>query len=117
MIHEKDFPGEAANQAGDEIQSWWDWFNNNLDRQDKATALIRALVDCDARDRLPFLEILHDALRAGPPVAPFDSVMAEAALWADWASRAERKAYLVACWRRLARNDQKAFLEYAAGAA
>lgn len=117
MIHEKNFPGEAVNQAGDELQSWWDWFDNNMERQSKATALIRALVDCDARDRLPFLEILQEALRAGQPIAPLDGVMAEAALWADWASRDERKAYLLACWRRLANGDRQAFLQYVAEAA
>jgi hypothetical protein len=76
-----------------------------------------AMLDVSPKDRLPLIEFLHDYFRAGMPPPVFDGVMAEASHWADWATTAERKCYLVACYTRLSAKDQHAFLEWARGSA
>lgn len=73
---------------------------------------MNAVLDCDPGDRLELLERFYDALCPGFPIVPLDSLMAEAALWADSASPAERKAYALTCYNRLAPADQAAFLAY-----
>ena len=80
-------------------------------------AFVDALFDMDPADRLPLIEIVLDDLRAGQPVPSFMGIMAEASHWADWASRAELKAYALACFRRMAPADQRAFLDHVQGRA
>lgn len=111
MKHENEFPDLAVNQAGakDALVE----FDDRPDREIAARELLEAILNCDRRDRIPLMERFIDALRAGPPTAPFGSVMEEATFWAAWASRNERKAYLVVIWRTLSRGDQRRFLEYA----
>ena len=41
-------------------------------------------------------------------------VMSEASFWADMASRAELKAYALACWQRMPAEDRVAFIDYLA---
>ena len=52
---------------------------------------------------------LHD-LRAGPPTVWFWSLRDEARDWALFASRAELRAYMAACWQRLPDRDRSGFL-------
>ena len=52
---------------------------------------------------------LHD-LRAGPPTVWFWSLRDEARDWALFASRAELRAYMAACWQRLPDRDRGGFL-------
>lgn len=62
-----------------------------------------------------FAEAVALAFRqAGPPVPPLlDDIREEARLWASWASAAERRAYMAACWHRLSEKDRSAFLRAA----
>ena len=53
--------------------------------------------------------VLHD-LSAGPPTVWFWSLPDEAREWALFASRAELRAYMAACWQRLSEADRKGFL-------
>ena len=50
------------------------------------------------------------ALRAGLPGAPFTTVADEARFWVEWASEAERKQYLLACFRSLPEAERVRFL-------
>lgn len=83
--------------------------SRNMRREAKANALIDAVMDCDPRDRLPFLEAIIDGLRAGMPLPFFGRVMEEARFWAEMATRSERKAYCAAIFARLTPEDQDAF--------
>lgn len=85
----------------------------NMAREAKAHALIEAVLDCDRDDRLPFLEAILEGMRAGMPIAPFGTIMAEANFWSELASRAELKAYCAASFARLSPDDQAAFLSFA----
>ena len=53
--------------------------------------------------------ILHD-LRSGPPVPPFLDMREDARSWATFASPAELRAYMAACWQRLPDRDRGGFL-------
>ena len=55
---------------------------------------------------------LHD-LRAGPPVPPFLDMREDARDWATFASPAELRAYMAACWQRLPDRDRGGFLHTA----
>lgn len=85
----------------------------NLRREALAQSLISAVIDCDPVDRLPFIEAIHEGLRAGDPIPAFGHIMAQANFWANLASRAERKAYCAASFARLSPADQSAFLSFA----
>jgi hypothetical protein len=52
---------------------------------------------------------------AGSPLPVFDQIEDDARWWADLASASEIKAWLVACFARLPRQEQRAFLEAATG--
>ena len=81
-----------------------------------ATVLCHAILDCDPADACEIMAVAYDDLRAGMPIAPFLGVMDEAGFWADMATRAELKAYCLACYTRLPATDQAAFLGYVRGA-
>jgi hypothetical protein len=53
------------------------------------------------------------ATGAGRPVAPFGSVLDEAAFWADLAEPDELDAYCLACFKAMSRDRKAAFLAYA----
>ncbi|MFV0299897.1 MAG: hypothetical protein ACK5IP_03270 [Paracoccus sp. (in: a-proteobacteria)] len=91
------------------VQSWFDWLDDNCRREALAHDLIDAVVRCDPADRIPFMESLIEGLRIGDPLPPYMGIQASAHDWASWACRAERKAYLWACWSRLPPKDQDAF--------
>lgn len=90
----------------------------NMRREAKAQALIDAAIACDPADRLPFLEAIIEGLSAGAPAFATDwDAMDWARRWAEIASRAERKAYALACFETLSPTDQAAFLSYVSGRA
>jgi len=60
----------------------------------------------------PVIEVDVDSQAAGPPIPPFDGVMAEATFWANMANPDELAAYTLACYARLAPARQAAFLAY-----
>jgi hypothetical protein len=80
---------------------------------DEATGRLLADLDDDQRinaaDRMNEMAVM---LGAGMPIAPLFNFMDEATFWADMATRAERKAYALACFNRLHAADQAAFLAY-----
>lgn len=79
--------------------------------------LVRAVLALEAGDRLEVLDSLRADLLAEnePPFAPDHQAMTWARGWAEIASRAERKAYALACFEALAPADQSAFLDYLRG--
>ncbi|MDS9467931.1 hypothetical protein RGQ15_10175 [Paracoccus sp. MBLB3053] len=98
-----------------EIESFWDWAEINADRQAKASKVIESVMDCEPEDRVLFLETILDQIRPGWPKSFNIDVMEEAGWWADTATTPERKAYMLACYRRLSRADRAAFLTYITG--
>lgn len=108
-------PEALAGASGADIQDWLVWIDDNLNREKAARHFAVTVARLAPEDRLAFLEIAHEAIRAGCPSVPFGSVMDEARDWADWASPSERKAYALACFNRMPSRDQSAFLEYVQG--
>ena len=83
-----------------------------------AMALADAAADCPPAIRARLLERLLDAYRPAWPQVPFlCGLMDEARFWADMASRAELKAYALACWEAMPEADRLAFLTYISGGA
>ncbi|MDO9638126.1 MAG: hypothetical protein Q7J44_06265 [Pseudotabrizicola sp.] len=67
---------------------------------------------CDPEDAALIMEKALSDMARGMPIAPFLSVMDEAAFWADLATPMELKAYALACFNRLSVTEQGAFLAY-----
>ncbi|MFC3169863.1 hypothetical protein [Paracoccus fontiphilus] len=105
-------PGALAGATGADLHSWLEWVDLSIQREAAARSLLEAVLACDPRDRIPLMERFIEAMRPGAPIPAFGSIMAEAAFWADMASTAELKAYSVACYNRMSRTDQVAFLSY-----
>lgn len=110
-------PGALAGATGANLDSFWSWFDTNADRQARASRVIDAVLDCDPEDRVLFLETILDQIRPGWPRSFNIDVMEEAGWWADTATTPERKAYMLACYRRLSRTDKESFLTYITGRA
>lgn len=79
-----------------------------------ATALCLAISKCDPADAVKIMAAALNDLRVGMPIAPFDGVMDEALLWADFAMPEEIEAYAVACFKSMAPGRQRDFLAWAA---
>lgn len=77
-----------------------------------ATALCLAIRDCHPADAAVVLSAALEELSVGTPIAALDSVMAEARLWAEWATPAELKAYALASYEAMPGRDQAAFLAH-----
>ncbi|WP_246175229.1 hypothetical protein [Paracoccus limosus] len=114
---ENENPGALAGATGADLEGFWSLFNHNLERQAQASRIIDAVLSCDPEDRVLFLETILDQIRPGWPKSFNIDVMEEAGWWADTASTPERKAYMLACYRRLSRTDKEAFLTYITGRA
>ncbi|RKS52164.1 hypothetical protein BDE18_1467 [Paracoccus pantotrophus] len=112
----KENPGALAGATGTDLKSFWSWFDHNLKRQIAASELVSALLNCAPEDRVPFLEILLDQLRPGWPQSLLIDLMREARWWVTNASRAERKAYCLACHEGMPEDDQRSFVAYITGA-
>lgn len=108
-------PGALAGATGADTKTFWDWFDNNINRQARARTVVDAILDCAPEDRAMICETILDNIRPGWPQSLNISVMEEASWWADNSTRAERKAYLLACYRRLSGDDQVAFLAFVQG--
>ena len=115
-----------------EIQSAEDLGQDSADAQSNASdsergevrwsadiaRIVWAVYNCAPANRLPLIEATFDHLRAGAPAFATDwDAMDWARRWAEIASRAERKAYALACFEALDRQDQEAFLAYVGGRA
>jgi hypothetical protein len=105
-------PGALAGATEAGIQSSADCNYNMPELQAIARRFSDALAQFEPDDRLTVLENAHEFLRAGMPIALFGSLMEEAAFWADRASRAERKAYGLACFNRYTPQEKAAFFAY-----
>ncbi|AUH65314.1 hypothetical protein [Paracoccus zhejiangensis] len=113
VLTENENPDAQAGAIGADLHSWFEWIENNTRRESAARVLARAVADCDPSNRLPFLEIMIEALRPGQPLPIFNAIMTEAREWAAWASRAELKAYCTTSFARLTPDDRAAFLSFA----
>lgn len=80
-----------------------------------ARHLCLAIAACHEDEAVPILSAALSDLTAGKPGAPFLSLAAEAAFWADLASVAELKVYTLASFNRLPAPDQAAFLAHVQG--
>ncbi|MFC3570227.1 hypothetical protein [Paracoccus simplex] len=113
----KENPGALAGATEVKVENFWEWFDSNVKRQAGASRIIEAVLSCDPEDRVLFLETILDQIRPGWPKSFNIDVMEEAGWWADGATTPERKAYMLACYRRLSRTDKEAFLTYITGRA
>ena len=113
----KENPGALAGATEVDLEGFWSLFDHNLIRQAQASRIIDAVLSCDPEDRVLFLETILDQIRPGWPKSFNIDVMEEAGWWADTASTPERKAYMLACYRRLSRTDKESFLTYITGRA
>lgn len=109
-------PGALAGAAA--ADQHWEAFKTEeyRNRALAAAALCAALAECDRDDALLVMEAALFSMRAGAPNSTFTSVMQEADEWAEFASKAERKAYALASFSRLPAPDRAAFLAYVTGA-
>lgn len=80
------------------------------ERQALAFASLWSLNPADAQDAVQAAQ--KDARGCGWPIAPLISFMDDAAFWADMAEPDEIKAYCLACYDRMAQQDQAAFLNH-----
>lgn len=109
-------PGALAGASGANWKSVGDLSKPYLKRAESATSLCLAIKACHPSDACEIMAAALSDLSAGMPIAPFYSPMNEAGFWADLATRAELKAYALACFKRLSQEDQAAFLRYVGGA-
>ena len=116
-IEESDNLGALAGATEVKVENFWEWFDSNVKRQAGASRIIEAVLSCDPDDRVLFLETILDQIRPGWPKSFNIDVMEEAGWWADSATTPERKAYMLACYRRLSRADKESFLTYITGRA
>ena len=115
---EKENPGALAGATGEHSTAFWDQFQRNTRRSADASRLIDAVFACDPDDRLWLVEMIFDQLRPHEPdFAPDHHAMIWARGWVQFASRAERKAFALACFEALAEPDRAAFLDYVNGRA
>ncbi|WP_224767380.1 hypothetical protein [Paracoccus yeei] len=112
---ENESPGALAGATGTDIEGFWSLFDNNLTRQAQASRIIEAVLACEPADQVLFLETILDQIRPGWPKSFNIDVMEEAGWWADTATTPERKAYMLACYRRLSWADKQAFQTYITG--
>ena len=90
----------------------WQARLTETERAALAWAALRSLDEDHAR------EVAYTVIQgAGAPLPPFISPMDEASFWADIASESELKAYALACFNRLSKRDQRAFLSHVREAA
>ena len=90
----------------------WQARLTDTERAALAWAAMRSLDEDHAR------EVAYTVIQgAGAPLPPFISPMDEASFWADIASESELKAYALACFNRLSKRDQRAFLSHVREAA
>lgn len=80
---------------------------------ERAAAALAFLTACEADHAAAIIEALE--AKAGPPRAPLFDLAGEAVLWAEVASVAELKSYIMAAWAALGPVDQLAFLDKIAG--
>lgn len=108
-------PGALAGATGADLNGSRVDANYTLTRRAAAIALADAAADCPPEIRARLLERLLDQFRPAWPMPAFmGRVMEEAGFWADMASRAELKAYALACYRRMPPQDRIAFIDYLA---
>ncbi|WP_162683361.1 hypothetical protein [Rhodobacteraceae bacterium DSL-40] len=74
---------------------------------------IEAFNALSAEDQLILADAIERKFSAGAPIPAFDEVIAEARLWASWASLAELRAYLLASWEALPDLNRSKFLAFA----
>lgn len=82
------------------------------DPLEAATALCDAIRRCRRADAVAILSAALEDLRVGMPIAPFDGVLAEARLWAEWATPDELKGYALACAEAMRPEPRERFIAY-----
>ncbi|MCL5776439.1 hypothetical protein M1105_05490 [Limibaculum sp. FT325] len=103
-------PGALAHGVGTILRAWLQPGQRSL--------LARASIESLDRDEAEeLLAAMEEATHAGPPIAPFDTITAEAENWAALALLGERRAYFAAIWRRFPGAEKAAFLRAARDAA
>lgn len=86
-------------------------------RAESATTLCLSIANCHPQDACQIMDAAVDDLRKGQPGPAMFSIMTEANEWAAWATRAEIKAYALACFNRLSQTERMALVAYTGGRA
>ncbi|MGR3717819.1 MAG: hypothetical protein ACU0B1_13860 [Thermohalobaculum sp.] len=84
--------------------------HQRLDLPERIWLAISSLLSLPPDDAEELAECVLCDLRAGPPLVTFWSVRDDARDWAIFASPAELRAYMAACWQRLPDRDRGGFL-------
>lgn len=114
---EKEKPGALAGATGLNSKSA-NYEDDTTQWLDDASRIGAAIDACNPKNRLPLVEMAFEYLCAGAPgFATDQDAMTWARCWAGIASRAERKAYALACFEALAEPDRQAFLAHVGRAA
>ena len=108
---ENENPGALAGATGANFEGSLGSETYN-DRLVAATALCFAIRACHPSDAVFLMAAALEDLRAGMPIPALDSIMAEARLWAEWATPPEAKAYALAAFEAMGSRDRAAFLAY-----
>lgn len=108
----KENPGALAGATGAECNDRAITGEEYRARALAARRLCLAIADCHPLDACHIMAAALGDLSAGMPDAPLFSFMDAASHWADLASEAELKSYLLACWSRLSPQAQGAFLRH-----
>ena len=114
--HKNDSPGTLAGGAVADRTARVFQNQSFRMRAESATSLCLSIGNCHPSDACEIMVAALADLSAGMPIAPLYSPMEAAAFWADLATRAELKAYALACFTRLSKADQAAFLRYVGAA-
>lgn len=110
-------PGATAIATGDELQTIQIASPYYKMRAENATSLCLAIANCHPQDACQIMDAALDDLGRGQPRPAMFSIMAEANEWAEFATRAEIKAYALACFNRLSATDRMALVAYTGGRA
>lgn len=101
--------------AGATEAGYFNWAFIGMDfreRAEAATALVRAIADCDNEDAAVILTAALADLSFGAPLPLFTAAIDEARWWASFVAPHELKAYLLTCFEALNPQVRAAFLVY-----
>jgi len=112
----KENPGALAGATGTNLESFWSWFDHNLNRQLAASKLVASLLNCEPADRVSFLANLLGQMWPDFPRLLLIDAMRECRDYAADLPAPYRKAMALACWECMPEAGRRAFLRHVTGA-
>lgn len=118
------FPGQSPAHASASRTLGYALLSGDYDDWQAATLIFAARLTVQERTALAWAvlraldpdqaELVAQSIigPAGMPLYCETDPMGMASMWSDWASPAERRAYALACYRRMTPQEQAAFLDF-----